>query len=585
MLKLVFDIETDDLKATKLWCIVAQDLDSNKIYRFAPHQLESGLELLKSANVLLGHNIIGFDIPVIKKLTGVDLSNKKVIDTLVLSRLFNPVREGGHSLEMWGYKLNYNKIEFEDYSHYSEEMMDYCVRDVKLNTQVYHRLIQQESAGFSKESARLEQGVSLILKEQEQDGFEFNQTKAESLLASLYERMNEVEEEVHETFKPKVMKEKLTPIILKSGKLSLMAYNEATKKRTKPSDEEKEKLFSGASSVIRTYEIPFNLGSRKQIGEYLQDFGWKPKKFTPTGQPIVDEKVLHKITDIPEAQLIAEYLLLQKRIAQVESWIKFVEDDGRVHGFVIPNGTITGRMTHRNPNMAQVPSVKSPYGEECRSCWTVKKGNKLVGIDASGLELRMLAHYMKDEEFTNEIINGDIHTRNQKTAGLQSRDQAKTFIYALLYGAGDTKIGQVVGGSKEDGARLKERFFANQPSFKRLRERVTKASAKGYLKGIDGRKIFIRNAHASLNSLLQGGGAIVMKRALIMLDKEATKNNLDYKFVANIHDEWQVEVREDHAKDFGTLAVKAIEDSGDYYNMRCPLDAEYKIGDNWSETH
>jgi len=585
MLKLVFDIETDDLKATKLWCIVAQDLDSNKIYRFAPHQLESGLELLKSANVLLGHNIIGFDIPVIKKLTGVDLSNKKVIDTLVLSRLFNPVREGGHSLEMWGYKLNYNKIEFEDYSHYSEEMMDYCVRDVKLNTQVYHRLIQQESAGFSKESARLEQGVSLILKEQEQDGFEFNQTKAESLLASLYKRMNEVEEEVHETFKPKVMKEKLTPIILKSGKLGRMAQNETTKKRTKLLDDELQHLLDGEPFVIRTYEIPFNLGSRKQIGEYLQDFGWKPKKFTPTGQPIVDEKVLHKITDIPEAQLIAEYLLLQKRIAQVESWIKFVEDDGRVHGFVIPNGTITGRMTHRNPNMAQVPSVKSPYGEECRSCWTVKKGNKLVGIDASGLELRMLAHYMKDEEFTNEIINGDIHTRNQKTAGLQSRDQAKTFIYALLYGAGDTKIGQVVGGSKEDGARLKERFFANQPSFKRLRERVTKASAKGYLKGIDGRKIFIRNAHASLNSLLQGGGAIVMKRALIMLDEEATKNNLDYKFVANIHDEWQVEVREDHAKDFGTLAVKAIEDSGDYYNMRCPLDAEYKIGDDWSETH
>ena len=585
MLKLVFDIETDDLKATKLWCIVAQDLDSNKIYRFAPHQLESGLELLKSANVLLGHNIIGFDIPVIKKLTGVDLSNKKVIDTLVLSRLFNPVREGGHSLEMWGYKLNYNKIEFEDYSHYSEEMMDYCVRDVKLNTQVYHRLIQQESAGFSKESARLEQGVSLILKEQEQDGFEFNQTKAESLLASLYERMNEVEEEVHETFKPKVMKEKLTPIILKSGKLSLMAYNEATKKRTKPSDEEKEKLFSGASSVIRTYEIPFNLGSRKQIGEYLQDFGWKPKKFTPTGQPIVDEKVLHKITDIPEAQLIAEYLLLQKRIAQVESWIKFVEDDGRVHGFVIPNGTITGRMTHRNPNMAQVPSVKSPYGEECRSCWTVKKGNKLVGIDASGLELRMLAHYMKDEEFTNEIINGDIHTRNQKTAGLQSRDQAKTFIYALLYGAGDAKIGQVVGGSKKDGARLKERFFANQPSFKRLREKVTRTAAKGFIKGLDGRKIYIRNAHASLNSLLQGGGSIVMKKALILLDMNAKDEGLDYKFVANIHDEWQVEVKNEHAEEFGKIAVQALKDAGNYFNMNCPLDGEYKIGEDWSETH
>ena len=585
MLKLVFDIETDDLRATKMWCIVAQDLDSNKIYRFAPHQLESGLGLLKSADVLLGHNIIGFDIPVIKKLTGVDLSNKKVIDTLVLSRLFNPVREGGHSLEMWGYKLNYNKIEFEDYSQYSEEMMEYCVRDVQLNTQVYHRLIQQESAGFSKESARLEQGVSLILKEQEQDGFEFNQSKAESLLASLYERMNLVEEEVHETFKPRVMKEKLTPIILKSGKLGRMAYNETTKKRTKLFDDELEHLLKGELSVIRTYEIPFNLGSRKQIGEYLKDFGWKPKKFTPTGQPIVDEKVLHKITDIPEAQLIAEYLLLQKRIAQVESWIKFVEEDNRVHGFVIPNGTITGRMTHRNPNMAQVPSVKSPYGEECRSCWTVKKGNKLVGIDASGLELRMLAHYMKDEEFTNEIINGDIHSRNQKTAGLKSRDQAKTFIYALLYGAGDAKIGQVVGGSKEDGSRLKERFFANQPSFKRLRERVTKASGKGYLKGLDGRRIFIRNAHASLNSLLQGGGAIVMKRALIILNNEATKNNLDYKFVANIHDEWQVEVKEEHAEEFGKLGVQAIRNAGRYFKLRCPLDGEYKIGEAWHETH
>jgi len=584
MRSLVFDIETDDLKATKLWCIVAQDLDSNEIFRFAPHQIELGLELLKSADALIGHNIIGFDIPVIKKLTGVDLSNKKLIDTLVLSRLFNPVREGGHSLEMWGYKLNYNKIDFEDYSCYSKEMMDYCVRDVQLNTQVYHRLIQQESKGFSKESARLEQGCSLILKEQEQNGFQFDQPKAEKLLSNFYKRMSEVEEEVHKVFKPKWVDIKLvTPKFKKDGGLSKSGLT----------DEEYNKILDLELSLVRDPYKPFmrqklqefNLGSRKQIGEYLKDFGWKPNKFTPTGQPIVDEKVLHKITDIPEAQLIAEYLLLQKRIAQIESWIKFVENDGRVHGFVIPNGTITGRMTHRNPNMAQVPSVKTPYGTECRECWIVPRGYKLVGIDASGLELRMLAHYMKDEEFTNEIINGDIHSRNQKIAGLKSRNQAKTFIYALLYGAGDAKLGSVVGGSKDSGAKLRERFFANQPTFKTLRDRVTKAATKGYLKGIDGRRINIRNTHAALNSLLQGGGAIVMKRALIILNNEATKNNLDYKFVANIHDEWQVEVSKDHTKDFGSLAVQAIKDAGDYYNMRCPLDAEYKIGGNWSETH
>ena len=578
MRSLVFDIETDDLKATKLWCIVAQDLDSNEIFRFAPHQIESGLELLKSADALIGHNIIGFDIPVIKQLTGVDLSNKKLIDTLVLSRLFNPTREGGHSLEMWGYKLNYNKIEFEDYSRYSKEMMQYCVRDVQLNTQVYHRLIQQESKGFSKESARLEQGCSLILKEQEQNGFQFDQPKAEKLLSNFYKRMSEVEEEVHKVFKPRWIDIKLvTPKFKKDGDLSKSGLR--VKEYEQIIETKKYEPF------MRQELQDFNLGSRKQIGEYLQGFGWKPKKFTPTGQPIVDEKVLHKITDIPEAQLIAEYLLLQKRIAQIESWIKFVEDDGRVHGFVIPNGTITGRMTHRNPNMAQVPSVKTPYGTECRECWIVPRGYKLVGIDASGLELRMLAHYMKDEEFTNEIINGDIHSRNQKIAGLKSRNQAKTFIYALLYGAGDAKLGSVVGGSKDSGARLRERFFANQPTFKTLRDRVTKAATKGYLKGIDGRRIHIRNAHAALNSLLQGGGAIVMKRALIILNSEATKNNLDYKFVANIHDEWQVEVSKDHTDKFGSLAVQAIKEAGDYYNMRCPLDAEYKIGDNWSETH
>ena len=578
MRSLVFDIETDDLKATKLWCIVAQDLDSNEIFRFAPHQIESGLELLKSADALIGHNIIGFDIPVIKQLTGVDLSNKKLIDTLVLSRLFNPTREGGHSLEMWGYKLNYNKIEFEDYSRYSKEMMQYCVRDVQLNTQVYHRLIQQESKGFSKESARLEQGCSLILKEQEQNGFQFDQPKAEKLLSNFYKRMSEVEEEVHKVFKPRWIDIKLvTPKFKKDGDLSKSGLR--VKEYEQIIETKKYEPF------MRQELQDFNLGSRKQIGEYLQGFGWKPKKFTPTGQPIVDEKVLHKITDIPEAQLIAEYLLLQKRIAQIESWIKFVEDDGRVHGFVIPNGTITGRMTHRNPNMAQVPSVKTPYGTECRECWIVPRGYKLVGIDASGLELRMLAHYMKDEEFTNEIINGDIHSRNQKIAGLKSRNQAKTFIYALLYGAGDAKLGSVVGGSKDSGARLRERFFANQPTFKTLRDRVTKAATKGYLKGIDGRRIHIRNAHAALNSLLQGGGAIVMKRALIILNSEATKNNLDYKFVANIHDEWQVEVSKDHTDKFGSLAVQAIKEAGDYYNMRCPLDAEYKIGGNWSETH
>ena len=590
---LVFDIETDDVQATKVWCIVAQDTGSSKIYKFAPHQLESGLELLQSADTLIGHNIIGFDIPVISNLLGVDLSDKKLIDTLILSRLFNPVREGGHSLEMWGYRLKYKKQDFSDYGNYSTEMMEYCVRDVQLNSLVFEKL-KQESKGFSKESIEIEHKISSILKKQEEDGFLFNLYKAEILLADLREQMGKAETEVHKVFKPKLVDvREVNPYINKDGTLSKRGLTEEEYDmvfsdillQKKEIDDDGFPIIPKPKSFMRKKLQDFNLGSRKQIGEYLQDFGWKPKNFTATGRPVVDEKTLSKIKGIPEAKMIADYLLLQKRIAQIDSWIKATEEDDRVHGFVIPNGAITGRMSHRSPNMAQVPSVKSPFGKECRECWIVPKGSKLVGIDASGLELRMLAHYMQDEDFTKEIIHGDIHSRNQKTAGLKSRNQAKTFIYALLYGAGNSKIGEVVGGNQKDGARLKERFFANQPSFKRLRERVIKASAKGYLKGLDGRKINIRHAHASLNSLLQGAGAIVMKKALIMLNEKATERSLDFKFVANIHDEWQVEVINKDVEEFGSIAVEAIKEAGEHFNLGCPLDAEYKVGEDWSETH
>ena len=261
------------------------------------------------------------------------------------------------------------------------------------------------------------------------------------------------------------------------------------------------------------------------------------------------------------------------------------KEDNRIHGNVITNGAITSRMTHYNPNMTQIPSIHKPYGKECRECWTVDNGNVLLGIDASGLEVRMLAHYMKDKEYINEIINGDIHTSNQKLAGLESRDKAKTFIYALMYGAGDAKLGSVVGGNKKDGKRSRQYFFDNQPSFKSLRDRIQRAATKGHIKGLDERRIFIRNQHASLNSLLQGAGAIVMKKALTLFDETLQDLNMDYRFVANIHDEWQLEVPKNQADLIGKIGVDSIINAGKHFNMACPLDGEYKIGANWSETH
>jgi len=586
MSSLVFDIEADGLNPTQIFCIVAVDVNTKEVFKYAPHQIDEGVQKLKEADKLIGHNILGYDIPVIRKLKGVDLLQyKAIIDTLVVSRLTNPNREGGHGLEPWGYRLGLQKIDFKDFDAYSEEMMEYCERDVLVNLRVYRRLAK-EAKDFDRRSIALEHEVYKILVQQNINGFKLNVRYAMELVAELQEKLNDVESEVHNTFKPKKIETEILPIITKSGAVGKMGQVVGEKRKLRLSEEEYELACADSNSIIvRTDSIPFNLGSRKQIGEYLVEFGWKPVRYTETGQPIVDEKTLEEVEGIPEAKLIAQYLMLQKRIAQVNSWLDALGEDERVHGYVNTNGAVTGRMTHSKPNMAQIPAGYSPYGKECRSCWTVEKGNKLVGIDASGLELRMLAHYMNDKEYTNVILTGDIHTNNQNLAGLQSRSQAKTFIYALLYGAGDAKLGTVVGGSNKDGRRLRQRFLNNLPAFKHLKDRVARASTKGWLKGLDGRKLFVRSEHSALNTLLQGAGAIVMKEALVILNDLLIMEQVEAKFVANVHDEWQLEVKEEHADTVGRLGVQAIQMAGHALNLKCELDGEFNVGNNWSETH
>jgi len=235
--------------------------------------------------------------------------------------------------------------------------------------------------------------------------------------------------------------------------------------------------------------------------------------------------------------------------------------------------------------MAQVPAVYSPYGKECRGLWVVPSGYKLVGVDASGLELRILSHYMNDKEYIDAIINGDIHSTNQNLAGLGTRDQAKTFIYAFIYGAGDEKLGTICGGSRNYGKEIKNRFLRGTPALANFRQRVGKATGKGWLRAIDGRRLIIRNRHSAVNTLIQGGGAIVMKKALVLLDDYVRQNKLEARPVANVHDEFQYEVREEQADDFGRLAVNSIVNAGVELGIRCPLNGEYKSGNNWQETH
>ena len=581
-MELVFDIETDAVEATKVWCIVAYDVDKEKIYSFGPDELDAGVSFLTKATKLIGHNIVGFDVPMIKKFFNVDLAETAtLIDTLVLSRLFNPTREGGHALAGWGYRLGHPKGDFKEFTEYSKEMLQYCINDVVVNAKVFQHL-KQESKGFSAQSVEIEHKIAALVDAQRKHGFLLDMKATTILQAELEDELSSVMAEVRKEFKPKAEVFTLRIAYNANGTVSKFANCRELKKRVRLDDDEYAQICEH-KKIKRVIRTDFNLGSRQQIGQYLQEFGWKPKKFTPTGQPVIDESTLKKIKNIPQAQLIARYLMLQKRLGMVTSWLEEVEDDDRIHGYVNHNGAVTGRMTHRSPNTAQIVSSNSEYGKECRTCWTVPEGKKLVGIDASGLELRMLAHYLDDEEYTNEIINGDIHTHNQRIAGLESRSQGKTFIYALLYGAGDPKLGTVVGGGRDVGARLRKLFFDNLPAFKTLKDRVGRASKKGYIKGLDGRKLIVRSQHAALNTLLQGAGAIVMKRALILFT-EYTKH-LDANVVANVHDEWQVESAVDVAEEVGKMGVKAIKDAGLSFNLACPLDGEYKVGDNWYETH
>jgi DNA polymerase-1 len=577
MRQLAFDIETDGIVATKVHCIVAIDVTTREqfIYRSDKGDLDGFRDLISEPCELIGHNILGYDIPTLERLMGMEFGQHLLTDSLVLSRLSNPSRLGGHSLKNLSRNTTEEKTHHEDWSVISDDMVEYCVQDVVATIGVYLRLIQ-ELAGFSEESIRLEHQVQTIVQRQVKRGWRLDTYKCYDLLAELKERKFQLEDEVHKRFKPKYKYIKqVVPKVKKDGTTSTVGLKFLGDQWT---------TVHGAFSRVDL--TPFNLGSRMQIGEYLKDFGWKPSKFTDKGQAIVDESVLKEVKGIPEATLIANYLLVQKRIAQISSWVEAMDETTeRVHGYVNTNGAVTGRMTHSSPNMAQVPSVGAEYGEDCRACWIVKDGYKLVGCDASGLELRMLAHYMNDDKYTHEVVDGDVHTANQHAAGLQTRPQAKTFIYAFLYGAGDAKIGSIVEGTAKDGKRLKDKFLANTPKLQVLKDNVSDASARGYLKGLDGRKVYVRSEHAALNTLLQSAGAIVMKKALIILDEYAKLWGIDYEFVGNIHDEFQVEVRESQAHEFGRLAVASIQAAGIQLGLRCPLDGEYKVGNNWADTH
>ena len=505
-------------------------------------------EALTGVSTLIGHNLIGFDLPRLEEVWNYTWDGS-VQDTLVLGRLYSPAIDGGHSLKQWALRAgNELKSEFstEDFDkELTQDMVDYCLADCRATWSVYNHVIQLlDRKEFSQKSRDLEHGVAFAISQQVRNGFAFDFDMACQLHSEHEQRMLGISNKLQEIFPP-IVEER---------------WSEKTGKRLK------DKV------------TVFNVGSRDQVAHRLSKLGAKWVDKTKGGKPQVDEPALKRNAHIPEAQLVLEYMTLQKRVGMLKSWIDNVGIDGRIHGYVNSCGAVTGRMTHSNPNIAQIPSES-----EYRKCFTVEEGNVLVGADASGLELRCLAHYMNDDNYTRELLEGDVHTATQKAARLRTRADAKRFTYALLYGAGDTKLGNLIGGTVNDGREARNNYLRSMPAYSRLVRTAESRANAGSLPGVDRRQVWIRHKHSALNTLLQSCGAIVMKQALVLATEKL--KDVPHKFVGNIHDEFQVETPTEHAETVGKALVQSIIEAGEVLEMRCPLDGEFKIGKTWAETH
>lgn len=656
---IVFDIESDGLldDISKVHCINLIDRSTGREYRFTDHEyyqdvegnytdvkcprdgtIKDGLSMLAMADSIGGHNIHGYDVPALKIVyPNVDLSAAKHVDSQTLSETIFPdvkdkdwarVRKGklpqnmpngkmfpgSHSLMAWGIRIgNEQKSDFKpkDFGHtwktcpFLQEMDDYCMQDVRTNVALFEFL---ESKNYARRAIEIEQGVAQILRWQERVGVRFDGDAADELTEKLYKEQYRLQQECRNVF---------APFYKKKGKKKTF---KRTMLRKVPGKDWKEHVSAG--SEYQPIElVEFNPGSNQHVERCLRvKYGWEPTEFTETGLAKIDEEILGTL-QFDEAQKIAEYRTVNKRLSQLcegkQAWVKKVQKDGRIYGRVNQLGTVTGRMSHFGPNLAQVPKVGKPYGRECRSLFIADRGRVIVGCDADALELRVLAHFMArfdGGEYISVVLEGnkedgtDMHTRNQKAIGLDSRDVAKTFFYALLYGSGDFNLGTIIltdwseaklkrfyaaypPGRKRQrklvkiGKRARAKMMAGLPALAKLVDKVQASARRGYLKGLDGRRIPVRSMHAALNSLCQSAGAVIMKQALIRMFERFREEGLDVLPLLNIHDEVQLSTTKEEAEHVGRVAAWAIKQAGEDFNFRCPLAGDYDVGPTWAETH
>jgi hypothetical protein len=597
---LVFDLETNGLydEATTVFCTVIYDINKQQTFSYGPDDIVSALAHLATADVLIGHNIIFYDLPVLQKLHSF-AHKARIIDTLICTRLIWPKEvlydldveqypqvpaknRGTASLKSWGWRLADHKITFKDFSQYSEEMLRYCIQDVKVTAKLFEFI---QAQNYGEPALKLEHDFALAINKQIRAGIPFDVDAALDFVDDLRAKEKQLEARLKEIFPPIKHTSWFTPKVNNS----------------------KRGYIKGVPFEKVSYE-EFNPGSRQQIVDRLkQKYNWEPEKTTEKGNPMLDDEILEKLP-YPEAKPLAEYMLLKKRLGQIadgnNAWLKLVNNNtGRMHGDVVTNGCITGRCAHRYPNMGQVPASYSLYGKECRSLFHAPDRWDLIGIDAKALELRCLAGYLAlwdDGEYASLVINPeiDIHTYNQEQFGVATRDISKRLLYGMLYGCGAAKAGTIIDPDEKNPEVLRQigstainSFMQGVPALKKLKQQIDETiGSRGYLRGLDRRILHCRSAFKGLNVLLQSAGAILMKQVVIFTHNNI-ENNLglvhghNWEQLLMVHDEIQIACHPEYTELIREQAMLAFPQAQEFFGFQCLIEGDSRVGKTWAETH
>lgn len=626
-MRLILDIEADGLLDTvqNIWCVVVKDIDTNEITTYPGNSQDAILNLLWNCSQLFGHNVIAYDLPVLEKLWGLDLSSfvHRTVDTLVLSHLLNRKIEG-HSLEAWGLRLKHPKQEFTDFSKYTPKMLEYCINDVELNHKLVsflYRIVDRNAPAFDL-AIPCEMQMQWIAKDMHDNGFAFNIDEAKVIYNQVSHRLIELDTKIKASFLPraKAVRE-VTPRLTKHGTISRVGI---------PKDwEDYTTLQAGCPFTLIEWE-DFNPASPKQVVDRLWEAGWKPvdktkghkqaikdrdkeaiEKFKRYGWMINENNLATLPEDAPEGcKYLMEYILTESRRRTLEEWISsYNKDTGRIHGTFDPLGTATQRCSHSKPNLGNVATKKSikyntehlrslalDYGGRLRSLWTCDPGTYLVGCDMEGAHLRIFAHLINDKEFIEALVSGDKklgtdpHSVNLRKLGpiCVDRDRAKTFVFSFLNGAAAPKVSEIFNCSLGQAREALDGYVRSYPGLRKLKEEdIPRDAARGYFVGVDGRYVPNDSEHLMMGMYLQNMESVLMKHANIAWRKELDALGIRYHQVNWVHDEWVTEVYGDEsiARTVGQIQAASIRRVGETFNLRCPMAGEYKTGKNWLEVH